>query len=175
MFCCRGPHILFVRPHYSVDLLLVVDSTLSSSSAANEKDVEEPKEKEMEGEKTEKEKSTKDRFEQGRKFVVELPPSSQYVWLRAVMILEKVDEDTTKFSLDIEGKHDMTFTPWTLIKKTKNQKAWIHDNEKIEQRNKKEALEVAAKENKKHDDVPLEGKDAENQIAAADLEKMKQN
>jgi hypothetical protein len=153
--------------------LLVVESTWSSSSAAIEKDVEEPKEKEMEGDKTEEEKSTKERFEQGRKIELELPPGSTYVWLRAVMHLQNIDEDTTKVVLDIEGKHDMTFTPWKLIKVTKDLKAWVHDEEKIDERNKKEALEAAAKANQKLDDVLSEWREVENQIAAADLEKMK--
>ena len=164
---------MFVKPHYSVDLLLVVESTWSSSSAANEKDVEEPKEKEMEGEKTEEEKSTKERFEQGRKIEIELPSGATYVWLRAVMHLKKTDEFTTKIVLDIEGKHDMTFTPWKLIKVTKDLKAWVHDEEKIDERNKKEALEAAVKANQKLDDVLSEWREVEYQIAAADLEKMK--
>jgi hypothetical protein len=164
---------LFVKPHYSVDLLLVVESTWSSSSAANEKDVEEPKEKEMEGEKTEKEKSTNERIEKGRKIEIELPPGATYVWLRAVMHLKKTDEFTTKFVLDIEGKHDMTFTPWKLIKVTKDAKAWVHDEEKIEERNKKEAFEAAVEAKQKLDDLLSEWREVENQIAAADLEKLK--
>ena len=155
--------------------MLVVESTWSSSSAAIEKDVEEPKEKEMEGDKTEEEKSTKERFEQGRKIELELPPGSTYVWLRAVMHLKKTDEFTTKFVLDIEGKHDVTFTPWKLIKVTKDAKAWVHDEEKIDERNKNEAFEAFVEANKKIDDDLSEWREVENQIAAEDLEKMKKN
>ena len=77
---------MFVRPHSSVDLLLV-EPTSSSSIAANEKEVEEPKEKEMEGEKTEKEKSMKERIEKGKKHshrtacrstVCDVPSSDEY-------------------------------------------------------------------------------------------------
>jgi hypothetical protein len=155
--------------------LLVVESTWSSSSAANEKDVEEPKEKEMEGEKTEKEKSTNERIEKGRKIDIELPSGATYVWLRAVMHLKKTDENTTKFELDIEGKHDMKYTPWKLLKVTKHLKAWVHDEEKIDERNKNEAFEAFVEANKKIDDDLSEWREVENQIAAEDLEKMKKN
>jgi hypothetical protein len=151
---------------------LLVEPTSSSSIAANEKEVEEPKEKEMEGEKTEKEKSTKERIDKGKKFDIELPAGATYVMLRAVMTITKMDGDAKKIGLDVEGKHDMKYTPWKLIKVTKDSKAWVHDVEKIEERNKKEALEADEEAKQRIEDTLSEWKEVENQIAAADLKKM---
>ena len=164
---------MFVRPHYSVDLLLV-EPTSSSSIAANvvnEKEVEEPKEKEMEGEKTEKEKSMKERIEKGKQIHIELPAGAQYVMCRAVMSITRVEE-MRHIRLDLDGKHDMGYTPWKLIKETNDSKAWVHDEEKIDQRNKKEALEADEEAKKMIETTLATWKAEENQIAAEDLKKM---
>ena len=168
---------MFVKPHDSVDLFLVVESTRSSLSAAERHRIairkEMDGEKEMEGTKTEKEESTNERIVKGSKIEIELPPGATYVWLRPVMHLKKTDEFTTKIGFDIEGKHDMTFTPWKLIKVTNHSRAWVHDQEKIDERNKKEAFEAAveALHQQKCDDDLSEWRATENQIAAEDLQK----
>ena len=168
---------MFVKPHDSVDLFLVVESTRSSLSAAERHRIairkEMDGEKEMEGTKTEKEESTNERIVKGSKIEIELPAGATYVWLRPVMHLKKTDEFKTKISFDIEGKHDMGYTPWKLIKESRNSKAWVHDVEKIDERNKKEAFEAAveALHQQKCDDALSEWRATENQIAAEDLQK----
>ena len=90
---------------------------------------------------------------------------------RAVMSITTVGE-MKKIGLDVEGKHDMGYTPWKLIKETKDSKAWVHDVEKIDQRNKKEALEADEEAKKMIETTLATWKAEENQIAAEDLKKM---
>jgi hypothetical protein len=154
---------LFVKPHDSVDLFLVVGSTKTEMEGTKT---------EMEGTKTEKEESTNERIIKGSKIEIELPAGATYVWLRPVMTLKK-EELKTKISFDIQGKHDMGYTPWKLEKVTNRQREWVHDQEKIDERNKKEAFEAAveALHQQKCDDDLSEWRATENQIAAEDLQK----
>ena len=156
-----------------------MSSSSIDANVVNEKEIEEPKEKEIEGtqkmiqepKEKEIEKMIKERTEKGNWFVVRLPPGAQYVQIRAVMTLKATDANGDKeIQLDIEGKHDMGYTPWKLIKETDESKVWIHDEDKIDRRNKKEALE--AEEAKQRIEITLSNwKQEENLIKAKDLKK----
>ena len=90
---------------------------------------------------------------------------------RAVMSITRVEE-MRHIRLDLDGKHDMNYTPWKLIKETNDSKAWVHDEEKIDQRNKKEALEADEEAKQMIETTLATWKAEENQIKAEDLKKM---
>jgi hypothetical protein len=48
------------------------------------------------------------------------------------------DQTMATLSLDFEGFHTMSYTPWKLVNKTSDSKLWIMDEALIEERNKNE-------------------------------------
>ena len=58
--------------------------------------------------------------------------------IQAVVRAKTVDKKFATLSLDIEGAHTMSYTPWKLVNKTSDTKIWVHDDALITERNKDE-------------------------------------
>jgi hypothetical protein len=139
---------------YERNLLRTRVSAMSSSLKIIEEnfvneEIEETHEKEIEETQKMIEETQKGNWTR-----ITLPQGAQYVMIRAVMTLKKTDANGMKeIQLDLEGKHEMGYTPWKLIKETDESKVWIHDEAMIAKRDKKEALE--AEEEKRRVKMPI--------------------
>jgi hypothetical protein len=68
----------------------------------------------------------------GNWWKIPVPLNAEYIEVRPTMKVEADDEGGRAVRLDIEGRHQMTYTPWKLVKETEGTKVWLHDDKMIQ-------------------------------------------